>query len=209
MVDNQFGSQTMSLSKPDRMMVPTAKSTTGAPVPLTDPIDHYKCYKVGAAKLNVPGVTITDQFGTITVDIKKPLHLCLPAIKEHEGPLVDPTTALMCYKVNGPPQADPPGGPHAEPVRARHVRLLRPARLLRALDGDDSVDVDTATTAAISLPGSSRTALASRRRTPRGIPLSRRSGRSARSKTYELPRQFAWQSRGASIGVLQAFPSVQ
>ena len=101
----------MSLSKPDRMMVPTAKSTTGAPVPLTDPIDHYKCYKVGAAKLNVPGVTITDQFGTITVDIKKPLHLCLPAIKEHEGPLVDPTTALMCYKVNGPPQAVRPDLP--------------------------------------------------------------------------------------------------
>jgi hypothetical protein len=104
-VDNQFGLQSMSLSKPDRMMVPTAKSLTGPASPLTAPIDHYKCYKVGGAKLNMPGIAISDQFGSIVVDIKKPLHLCLPAIKEHEGPLVDPSTALMCYKVSGQPPA--------------------------------------------------------------------------------------------------------
>jgi hypothetical protein len=104
-VDNQFGPQTMTLSKPDRMMVPTAKSLTGPPAPLDRPIDHYKCYKVGGAKLKRSGLMVTDQFGDIVVDIKKPLHLCLPAIKEHEGPLVDPGTALMCYKVNGLPPA--------------------------------------------------------------------------------------------------------
>jgi len=104
-VDNQFGTQTMALAKPDRMMVPTAKSLTDPAAPLAQTIDHYKCYKVGGAKMKVPGVTVTDQFGSIVVDVKKPLHLCLPAIKEHEGPLVDPATALMCYKVNGLPQA--------------------------------------------------------------------------------------------------------
>ena len=102
-VENQFGTRTMMLTKPDRMLVPTAKSLTGPPAPLTRPIDHYKCYKVAGAKLHVPGIWIVDQFGDITVDVKKPLHLCLPAEKEHEGPLVDPGTALMCYKVNGLP----------------------------------------------------------------------------------------------------------
>ncbi len=100
-VDNQFGVQTMSLAKPDRMLVPTAKSLTGPADPLTRPIDHYKCYKVGGVKKKVSGLSVTDQFGTIVVDVKKPLHLCLPAIKNDEAALVDPSTALMCYKVNG------------------------------------------------------------------------------------------------------------
>ena len=87
----------MSLSKPDRMMVPTAKSTTGTPAPLTDPDrpPHKCCTRSAPRSSMCPAVTITDQFGTITVDIKKPFHPCLPAIKEHEGPLVDPATALM------------------------------------------------------------------------------------------------------------------
>jgi hypothetical protein len=103
-VDNQFGTSTVTLTKPDRMLVPTAKSVTGPAVPLDQPIDHYKCYKVSGAKTKVPGIAITDQFGSIVVDVKKPLHLCLPAIKNDEGPLIDPATALMCYKVNGLPQ---------------------------------------------------------------------------------------------------------
>jgi hypothetical protein len=103
-VDNQFGTATLTLTKPDRMLVPTAKSVTGPPAPLDRPIDHYKCYKVSGAKTKVPGIAVTDQFGSIVVDVKKPLHLCLPAIKNDEGPLADPATALMCYKVNGLPQ---------------------------------------------------------------------------------------------------------
>jgi hypothetical protein len=100
-VENQFGTQTMTLAKPDRMLVPTAKSLVGPPAALGPVIDHYKCYKVTGAKLNRPGITVTDQFGTIVVHAKKPLHLCLPALKNDEGALVDPATALMCYQVNG------------------------------------------------------------------------------------------------------------
>jgi hypothetical protein len=107
-VENQFGTQKMALAKPDRMLVPTAKSLVGPPGPLAARIDHYKCYKVAGAKLKRSGVTITDQFGSLVVDVKKPLHLCLPAIKNDEGTLVDPSTALMCYKVNGRAQIDPP-----------------------------------------------------------------------------------------------------
>lgn len=104
-VANQFGTYTMALTKPDRMLVPTAKSLTDPATPLTRPIDHYKCYKVAGAKTKVRGLVMTDQFGTIVVDVKRPLHLCLPALKNDEGPLVDPATALMCYKVTGQPPA--------------------------------------------------------------------------------------------------------
>ncbi len=107
-VENQFGAHTMSLTKPDRMLVPTAKSLTDPASPLTRPIDHYKCYKVAGAKTKASGLVVTDQFGTIVVDVKQPLHLCLPAMKNDEGPLVDPGTALMCYKVTGlPPPVRP------------------------------------------------------------------------------------------------------
>ncbi|MCC6766538.1 MAG: hypothetical protein IT293_17895 [Deltaproteobacteria bacterium] len=108
-VDNQFGSYGMALTKPDRLLVPTAKSLTDPAAPLTRPVDHYKCYKVAGAKTKVPGLVVTDQFGTIVVDVKQPLHLCLPAVKNDEGPLVDPGTALMCYKVTGLPPAVRPG----------------------------------------------------------------------------------------------------
>ncbi len=107
-VDNQFGPQRVTLTKPDRMLVPTAKSVAGPPAPLVRAIDHYKCYKVSGAKLKRAGIAVTDQFGSIVVDVKTPLHLCLPAIKDDEGPLVDPASALMCYKVNGlPPPVRP------------------------------------------------------------------------------------------------------
>ena len=45
-------------------------------------------------------VVITDQFGSIEVDVKRPLHLCLAAQKNDE-PLPSPDAALMCYQVKG------------------------------------------------------------------------------------------------------------
>jgi hypothetical protein len=47
---------------------------------------------------------VETQFGTIDVDLRKPLHLCTPVDKNGEG-IIDPATHLMCYKVRGsPPQ---------------------------------------------------------------------------------------------------------
>ena len=37
------------------------------------------------AKFRRQGLEVADQFGTITVDIKKPLRLCVPANKNGEG----------------------------------------------------------------------------------------------------------------------------
>ena len=65
-------------------------------------VDHFKCYKVAFVKLRKFGISVHDQFGDqsgkITVDIKKPTHLCVPADKKGEG-IPDLTQNLMCYKV--------------------------------------------------------------------------------------------------------------
>jgi hypothetical protein len=104
-VVNQFGSVQLDVSRPNLLLVPTAKSTVSTPPALTPPvIDHFQCYKVkrsrGAPKFaRVSGVTGQDQFGAYNVDLLKPRYLCAPASKNGE----DPTAPLhpehlLCYK---------------------------------------------------------------------------------------------------------------
>jgi hypothetical protein len=108
-VTNQFGSLVVNVGKADRLLVPTAKSLTGTPDPLDDPLDHFKCYRVSGARFRQAGIGVETQFGSLTVDIKRPLHLCAPADKNGEDPSA-PTHAdhLLCYQVRGPrPQSQP------------------------------------------------------------------------------------------------------
>jgi hypothetical protein len=98
-VENQFGVQTMNVTKPDRLLMPTVKSLLGPiDLPPSFGVDHFKCYKVAYLKLRRPGVAIEDQFGAITLNLLKPTHLCLNADKNGEG-IPDLTQNLMCYKV--------------------------------------------------------------------------------------------------------------
>jgi hypothetical protein len=107
-VTNPFGTVTVNLSRPDRMLVPTAKSVTGTPAPLADAIDHFKCYRLTSARARIDDLTITDQFGTIGIDVKRPLHLCLAADKNDEG-VPNPGAAMLCYQVRGVlPSTAPP-----------------------------------------------------------------------------------------------------
>jgi hypothetical protein len=107
-VTNDLGTHQVTIAKPDRLLVPTAKSVTAPPGPSAAVVDHYKCYRVMTAKKRANDLVITDQFGSITVDVKKPLHLCLAASKNGE-PVPDPSASLMCYQVRGtPPPTAPP-----------------------------------------------------------------------------------------------------
>ena len=100
----QFSPLTVDLVRPDRLLVPASKLVgTQVPDPLAAPIDHYKCYRVKGARTRLRGVTLATQFGPITVDVKRPLHLCTPADKEGEG-VIDPVRHLMCYQVRAVPQ---------------------------------------------------------------------------------------------------------
>ena len=70
--------------------------------------DHFKCYKVrlsaGSPFAPVEDLPIADQFGTLTVDLKKPTRLCSPANKDGEDPAA-PGHALhlLCYKARRSP----------------------------------------------------------------------------------------------------------
>jgi hypothetical protein len=99
-VTNELGTTQVKLAKPDRLLVPTAKSLTNYPDPLAVPIDHFKCYRLSAARGRADGLAITDQFGSIEVAIKKPLHLCLAAAVNGE-PVPQPNASLLCYLVRG------------------------------------------------------------------------------------------------------------
>jgi hypothetical protein len=107
---NQFGSVTLDVTRPDVLMVPTAKSLTGPASPLTGPtIDHFQCYKVkrtrGTPKFAKLQATITDQLETgITLTLVRPFLLCAPANKNNEDPTA-PTHPdhLLCYKTKSSP----------------------------------------------------------------------------------------------------------
>lgn len=98
-VTNQFGTTTVDLLRPDILMVPSSKSLIGSPdAPDPATIDHLTCYKVKGGRKRVSGVTVQDQFGTLTVDIKRAVRLCVATDKNDEGIPV-PGVETLCYEV--------------------------------------------------------------------------------------------------------------
>jgi hypothetical protein len=90
------------------LFVPSVKSLTGptpVPTPGTFVTDHFQCYKVAVSKntpkfVAVTGVSVGDQFGTMTVDVKKPKYFCAPVDKNGEDPTAPSDLGhLMCYQV--------------------------------------------------------------------------------------------------------------
>jgi hypothetical protein len=105
-VQNQFGALTVDLTKPVRVLVPTAKSLSmPPPVPASPALDHFTCYKTrrsaGAAKFTpILGVALQDQLGTLLVDVKQAKALCVPTDKNDESPgAASHPDQLMCYTI--------------------------------------------------------------------------------------------------------------
>lgn len=78
-VTNEFGTITVELVRPEVLFVPSAKSLTAPPSPLAPPqIDHFECYRVEGARQHATGIHLVDEFGTLTIDLKKPYRPCVP-----------------------------------------------------------------------------------------------------------------------------------
>jgi hypothetical protein len=108
---NQFGTFVADLVRPDMLLVPASKSVTAPPGPLAPAVvDHFKCYKTHSTKFRASDLTIDDQFGSITVDIKKQLRLCVAVDKNGEG-ILYADSALMCYQDRIAPGTPPPNLP--------------------------------------------------------------------------------------------------
>ncbi len=111
-ITNQLGPLSLQISKPDSLLVPSAKVPgDGGATPLGPTgVDHFKCYKakVAKAKRGEPilpvftrtTVAVTDQFGgPRTFDLKKPTRLCAPANKNGEDPAAPShPDHLVCYQ---------------------------------------------------------------------------------------------------------------
>jgi hypothetical protein len=95
--------------KQSHLLVPTVKDhTTPPPTPAAFTVDHFECYTVRVTSqtpkfVPVLGLPTKDQFGSLTIDVRKPKFLCNPVDKNGEG-ILDPVTHLMCYQVK---QVDP------------------------------------------------------------------------------------------------------
>jgi hypothetical protein len=101
-VTTDFGTITMDIVKPDYLLIPSAKSLTSPPGAITPAIDHFKCYKVTRTRFRQDGIIVDDQFTTMSVNIKKPMRLCLAVDKEGEG-IINPDSQLLCYKIRPTP----------------------------------------------------------------------------------------------------------
>jgi len=66
--------------------------------------DHYQCYKSKDLKnpkfQSILGVSLIDQFGSSTAEVKKPFLVCAPVDKDGSG-VVDPDEYMCCYKIKG------------------------------------------------------------------------------------------------------------
>ncbi|MCC6850299.1 MAG: hypothetical protein IT294_17550 [Deltaproteobacteria bacterium] len=111
-VVNQFQDAVITLARPDYMMVPSAKDLTATPPLLPPAINHFKCYTIERSRFRASDIKVDDQFGTLNVDIKRPVRFCAAADKNGEG-IVDPSANLTCYHVrqaSGPRFRGPAGG---------------------------------------------------------------------------------------------------
>ena len=102
-VVNQFGTLTVDLTRPTFLFVPTGKSTSGPPASYTPAIDHFQCFRTVHARFTRSGIGVEDQFGTRTVNVRRPTRLCVPVDKDGSG-ITDPSASLMCYRVSGRPR---------------------------------------------------------------------------------------------------------
>jgi hypothetical protein len=132
-VDNQLGVIIVDTTRPERLLVPTAKDLIDLPLPPVPDdhnVDNYKCYKIkvrkkicqddpsikcktdadcpGACNLGFPKgvqVMVVDQFQERIYDVQKPGSLCTPVDLEGGG-IKNPETHLMCYRVK-PAKGEP------------------------------------------------------------------------------------------------------
>ncbi len=76
---NQCGALTLTLTKPESLVVPVKRQTEPFD-PLTAEVDHLLCYKAKAATKLAKGtqVDVVDDFQTRRYDLKKPTRLCIP-----------------------------------------------------------------------------------------------------------------------------------
>ncbi len=139
-VVDDFGAITLDLLKPDILLVPSASSLVAQPPPL-DPvsIDLFQCYQVRHARKRISGISITDDFGSLGVDVKRPRRLCVPVEVNGGSPgAAQHRGELLCYETRLASASRPFIGPrqnlrHQPAVRRGRARAVAADRAVRAV----------------------------------------------------------------------------
>ncbi len=104
-LDDRFGPSTVEVIRPHRLCNPA--NVNGADPTAPDDPEHLVGYIIRQTVPRFAKVTnqvVTDQFGSLTVDLVKPDYLTVPSAKSMTSPpppLVDPTlNHFKCYRVN-------------------------------------------------------------------------------------------------------------
>jgi hypothetical protein len=93
--------------RPAFLLVPSLKVPGGPtpPTPTAFTTDYFQCYiatvtRKTAKFVPVPGVTLADQLGAMTVDVKKPKLFCAPVDRNGENPTAPQHTGrFLCYQI--------------------------------------------------------------------------------------------------------------
>lgn len=104
---DQFGAHklTVTLSEPESICLPAAKSRRGSPGPVPTKLDHYVCYHVQPTEFGTKTVSLQDQFNLGKTDAVYKLEtLCAPTSK-NKAPPVHKSVHLVCYDVKSPVKA--------------------------------------------------------------------------------------------------------
>ncbi len=93
-LQDEFGILTLAVRFPHRLCAPADKNGEG----IHDATDHLTGYVAKAPFSKVQGLTVTDQFGSLQLDVVRPDLLMVPTSKDgvQQQPALD---HFMCYKV--------------------------------------------------------------------------------------------------------------
>ena len=95
-VVNQFGQQTLDLSGPAGLIVPSEKVNFVE----VEPLDHFKCYWADLMEPQAEPVYLEDQFGAFSATVEHAEFFCNPVEKWHDQvltPISNPDNHLTIY----------------------------------------------------------------------------------------------------------------
>jgi cysteine-rich repeat protein len=138
---DQFGSSAVEVKKPERLCAPTNKLDEDPTAPShPDHLNGYKIKRAGAFTA-VTAQTVVDQFGTLVLDLKKPVGVLVPSAKSLVGMPPSPATSpdhFQCYKVkvtaNTPKFVAVPGVSVQDQFGSMQVEVKKPKRLCAPVD---------------------------------------------------------------------------
>lgn len=156
---DRWGNLTIDLLKPERLLVPSAKSLASPPTALGAPVtDHFTCYKIrtspGTPKFAPRLATVVaDQFGSLSVNVMKPRKMCVATNQSNEEPGAElHGEHLLCYQVKAVTSFTPVRAYTANQFGNETLDVKKPFELCIAAQLNPSAPTPTPTLTIVSTP---------------------------------------------------------